>query len=86
MSSAPDSVSSATNSVSLPWHTNNRLRGTHCYLWPEGWNPLRGHPGKRDLLEASEWPTLFSRSVENEHTFPRPLKSLFGASESLSGL
>ena len=34
---------------------------------PEGWNPLRGHPGKWDLLGASEWPTLFSRSVENEH-------------------
>ena len=28
---------------------------------PEGWNPLRGHPGKWDLLEASEWPAFFSR-------------------------
>ena len=45
----------------------------------------RGHPGKRDLLGASEWPTFFSRSVKNEHTAPRPLKSLPGASESPSG-
>ena len=47
-------------------------------------NPLRGHPGKRGLLEASEWPTLFSRSVENGHPSPRPLKSLPRGPESLS--
>ena len=47
--------------------------------------PSKGHPGKQDLLEASEWPALFSCSVENEHTYLRPLKSLSGASDSLSG-
>ena len=37
---------------------------------PEGWNPLRGHPEKQDLLAlgASEWPTFFSRFVEDECT------------------
>ena len=50
-----------------------------------GLEPPQRHPGKRDLLGASEWPTLFCCSLENEHTFPRPLKSLSGASESLSG-
>ena len=50
----------------------------------EGWNPLRGHPGKGDLLGASEWPTFFSRSVENENASPSPLKSLSEASESPS--
>ena len=40
-----------------------------------GLEPFRGHPGKRDLLEASEWPTLFSRAVEDGHPFLRPLKS-----------
>ena len=59
------------------------------YLWPEGrnprvGNPFRGHPGQRDLLGASEWPTFFSRSVENERTSPRPLKSLSEASEGPS--
>ena len=44
-------------------------------LGARGSNPLRGHPGKRDLLRASELPTFFFRSVENEHTSPRPLKS-----------
>ena len=50
-----------------------------------GLEPLRGHPGKRGLLEASEWRTLFSRSVENGHPSPRPLKSLPRGPESLSG-
>ena len=52
---------------------------------PEGWNPLRGHPGKRGLLGASEWPTFFPRSHENGHTSPSPLKSLPRGPESLSG-
>ena len=39
------------------------------------------------ILGASdERPTSLSRSVENEHTSPRPLKSLPRAPESLSGL
>ena len=31
------------------------------FLWLEGRRPRLGtpHPGKRDLLGASEWPTLF---------------------------
>ena len=40
----------------------------------------------RDLLGASERPTFFSRAIENEHTSPRPLKSLPGFAESLSGV
>ena len=48
-------------------------------LWPEGRNPLGG------ILEASEWPTLFSRSVENGHPSPRLLKGRPKAAESLSG-
>ena len=47
-----------------------------------GLEPPEGHLGKRDLLEASEWPTFFSRSVENGHPSPRPLKSRPGAPES----
>ena len=65
--------------------------GTHVYcLRPEGRSPRVGTPsggirGKRDLLEASEWPTLLARSVENGHPSPRPLKNCPGAPESLSG-
>ena len=36
--------------------------------------PRVGARGLEPPLGASEWPTLFSRSVENEHTSPRPLK------------
>ena len=39
-------------------------------LWPEGrspeWNPVRGCVGRPDFLGASDRPTFFSRSVENE--------------------
>ena len=52
------------------------------------WRPLRWRltlSEKRGLLEASEWPTLFSRSVENGHPSPRPLKSVPRGPESLSG-
>ena len=50
-----------------------------------GLEPSQGHPGKRGLLGASEWPTFFPRSFENGHTSPRPLKSLPRGPESLSG-
>ena len=54
---------------------------TSPYLWPKGRSPRVGTPS-RALLGASEWPTLFSRSVENERTSPRLLKSLSRASVS----
>ena len=45
----------------------------------QGLEPFRGHPGKRDLLGASEWPTFFSRSAECENTSPRFLGGGFQA-------
>ena len=48
-----------------------------------GWNLFREYLGKRELLGASEWPTLFSRSVENGQTSPRPLGRGFQEPELL---
>ena len=53
-----------------------------------GLEPPQGHPGKWDLLGGlwvAQRPTLFSRSIENEHTSPRRLKGLPRGPESLSG-
>ena len=47
-----------------------------------GLEPPQRASGKTGHLK---WPTLFSRSVENGHPSPRPLKSHPGAPESLSG-
>ena len=67
-----------------------RSFATLFYLWPEGTrNPRVGTPS-RGIREngasgASEWPTFLPRSFEIGHTCPRPLESLPGGPESLSG-
>ena len=63
LSSGANSVSSAKNSVSSLWHTNNRLRGTHWVSSPE-----LNEPQKNSLSSVFE--TVLSETVFG----PSPIK------------
>ena len=52
-----------------------------------GLEPRQGASGNMGPLRgASEWPTLFSRSVDNGRPSPRPLKSCPGPLRAFPGL
>ena len=70
-----NSVSSAKNSVSLLWHTNHRLRGTHWVRSPKLSEPRKTH-WVRCLKPYSPKPySACFRKIKAEHTPPQDYDS-----------